>query len=221
MFLRRYLPMILVVFALLVVGVVLWIFSAPIAQWSRSAQPSDAVGFLGEHLLAVAMLGGCLLVLALIWLPKWQATRPDLTTKERLELENDARKTLAEIVGGAALLVGLYFTWANLQITQETATKDRETIREGQITERFTKAIDQLGNEISGGPSRWNLCPGADCQGLGTRPLADYGSPDGLRSGNCTPATGATTGRAPLEGRSISSGRTANHTKPTTSQACC
>jgi hypothetical protein len=146
-FLRRHLPRILAVLVFPTVVVVLWIFSAPITQWTRSVQPSDAVVFLGEHLLAVAILGGCLLVLALIWLPKWQAARSDLTTKERLELENDARKSLAEIVGGAALLVGLYFTWANLQITQETATKDRETTREGQITERFTKAIDQLGND--------------------------------------------------------------------------
>lgn len=37
-------------------------------------------------------------------------------------------------MGGAALLSGLYFTWQTLQVN-----------REGQITERFTHAIDQLG----------------------------------------------------------------------------
>jgi uncharacterized protein YjbI with pentapeptide repeats len=42
--------------------------------------------------------------------------------------------TLAQIVGGAALLSGLYFTWRTLQVN-----------REGQITERYTRAIDQLG----------------------------------------------------------------------------
>jgi Pentapeptide repeats (8 copies) len=129
----------------LAVVVVLWIFSAPITQWLRSAQSFDVIAFLGEHLFAIAMRGGCLLVLALIWLPKWQAARPELTIKERFEAENEARKTLAQILGGAAVLVGLYFTWANLQVTQETATKDRETTREGQVTERFTRAIDQLG----------------------------------------------------------------------------
>lgn len=40
------------------------------------------------------------------------------------------------IVGGSALLFGLYFTARNLQISQE-----------GQITERFTRAIDQLGSD--------------------------------------------------------------------------
>jgi predicted transporter len=49
-----------------------------------------------------------------------------LRSQAQFEVENNARKTLAETVGGAALLVGIYFTWANLQVTQETATKDRE-----------------------------------------------------------------------------------------------
>ena len=40
------------------------------------------------------------------------------------------------IVGGSALLFGLYFTARNLQVSQE-----------GQITERFTRAIDQLGSD--------------------------------------------------------------------------
>jgi hypothetical protein len=40
----------------------------------------------------------------------------------------------AQILGGTALLSGLYFTWRTLQVN-----------REGQITERFTRAIDQLG----------------------------------------------------------------------------
>jgi hypothetical protein len=49
-------------------------------------------------------------------------------------VENNARKAFAEIVGSTALLVGLYFTWSSVEVG-----------REGQVTERFTKAIDQLG----------------------------------------------------------------------------
>ena len=41
---------------------------------------------------------------------------------------------VAQILGGTALLSGLYFTWRTLKVN-----------REGQITERFTRAIDQLG----------------------------------------------------------------------------
>jgi Pentapeptide repeats (8 copies) len=43
-------------------------------------------------------------------------------------------QTLAQIAGGAALLIGLYFTRKTVLVNQE-----------GQVTERFTKAIDQLG----------------------------------------------------------------------------
>jgi hypothetical protein len=41
---------------------------------------------------------------------------------------------VAQILGGTALISGLYFTWRTLQVNSE-----------GQITERFTRAIDQLG----------------------------------------------------------------------------
>jgi Pentapeptide repeats (8 copies) len=126
-------------------------------EWSQSALSAtlsfDAAAFLGGHLLAVAMVGGGLVVLAaLIWLPKWQAARPELTPQARFEVENEARKALAEIIGGAAVLAGLLFTWENLRatqenlkITQDMAIKSHELTREGQLTDRFTKAIDQLG----------------------------------------------------------------------------
>lgn len=47
------------------------------------------------------------------------------------------------IVGGSALLFGLYFTARNLQLNQRTV----QVSQEGQITERFTRAIDQLGSD--------------------------------------------------------------------------
>ncbi|MGH8065037.1 MAG: pentapeptide repeat-containing protein, partial [Candidatus Entotheonellia bacterium] len=57
--------------------------------------------------------------------------------------------------------VGLYFTWENLKTTQKTATetqktaaKNLELTHRGQITEGFTKAIAQLGEE---GPEKMTL----------------------------------------------------------------
>jgi uncharacterized protein YjbI with pentapeptide repeats len=135
----------------LTVVVVWWIFSAPIAQWLRSVQSADVVTFLQEHLLAIGIIGGCLLIFALIWLPKWQASSVQ-NVKDRLTVENATRQTLAQIVGGGAVIAGLFFTWANLQMAQETATtsqktaaKNLELTREGQITDQFTKALEQLG----------------------------------------------------------------------------
>jgi hypothetical protein len=54
--------------------------------------------------------------------------------------------TAAQILGGAALLSGVYFTWRTLQVN-----------REGQITERFTRAIDQLGKTDDSGNPRLEI----------------------------------------------------------------
>jgi hypothetical protein len=108
-----------------------------------------------SSVLPLAALAGVLglgLLLFMLWkIPKRQASGVE-DIKDRLTVENAARQTLAEIVGGAVLIAGLFFTWANLKITQETATKSQEIAtrsleiaREGQITDRFTKAIEQLG----------------------------------------------------------------------------
>src|SRR5262249_3829630 len=72
----------------------------------------------------------------LLWkLPQWQvAAVPEM--EDRIDLESKSRQTLAQILGGAAFLIGLYFTAQTLRTTQE-----------GQITDRFTKAIDQLGKD--------------------------------------------------------------------------
>ena len=55
---------------------------------------------------------------------------------ERLNLQNNVRTTLLQGVGGAVLLLGVYFTFRQFQLNQE-----------GHITDRFTHAIDQLGDE--------------------------------------------------------------------------
>ena len=58
-----------------------------------------------------------------------------IDVKDFVQAENSARATIAQILGGVTLLIGLYFTGRNLKTAQE-----------GQITDRFTKAIAQLGD---------------------------------------------------------------------------
>ncbi len=58
------------------------------------------------------------------------------TAEKRLKAENDIRATLVQSLGGAALISGLYISYRTLRAN-----------REGQITERFTRAIDQLGHD--------------------------------------------------------------------------
>jgi hypothetical protein len=76
------------------------------------------------------------------WVPKWQVARSqNLTPKNRFDRENEARKTLAQIVGGIFVLAGLYSSIENFRL--QTRTFDLQ--REGQVTDRYTKAIEQLG----------------------------------------------------------------------------
>jgi hypothetical protein len=60
----------------------------------------------------------------------------------RLKLQNDVRTTLLQGLGGLAVLAGVFFTYRKAQ----TGRRQLEVAQQGQVTERFTRAIDQLGN---------------------------------------------------------------------------
>jgi predicted metal-binding membrane protein len=111
----------------------------------------------GRAILIVSVaLFALLEVLALIWVPQWQVASlraaKGVELKDVFKAENDARATLAQILGGLTVLVGLYFAWANLKATQD-AQQDTQNIQaeilknqaetlhitnEGQIADRFT-----------------------------------------------------------------------------------
>jgi hypothetical protein len=77
--------------------------------------------------------------------PEWHvaAHRHGLSVRDRIELVNQTRATWAQIVAGAAGFLVIYLTWRRLTATERTV----EISQEGQITERFTRAIEQLGSE--------------------------------------------------------------------------
>lgn len=90
------------------------------------------------------------------------------SSTEVAKLENSYRATLAQILGGVAIGIGLYYTWRritiadkNLELLQTTfesnqinAEKNLKVSQEGQITERFTRAVNQLGAiDKSGNPA--------------------------------------------------------------------
>jgi hypothetical protein len=71
----------------------------------------------------------------------------------RLKLQNDVRTTLFQGLGGLAVVVGAVFTYRQVQTSRrqlehtiESSRQQHELDREGQVTERFTRAIDQLGH---------------------------------------------------------------------------
>jgi uncharacterized protein YjbI with pentapeptide repeats len=153
-FLRRY-AFPLVFFSC--VGLMLWL------AWfiPRSAGWRSAVSrFVHENpVFVVALLIS--LVVPLFWLFLWKLPQWKVTAvpekKDRIDLELKSRQTSIQIVGlvgglvgGVALVGGLYFTAQTLRTSQETLRVNQETLQttqEGQITERFTKAIDQLGKK--------------------------------------------------------------------------
>ena len=113
-----------------------------------------ATRWLDAHRLFAIVLSIILLIFLLFWLllwklPQWQvAAVPEV--KDRIDLESKSRQTLVQIVGGAAALGALYFTAQTLRTSQETLRvnqKTLETTQQGQITERFSKAIEQLGSD--------------------------------------------------------------------------
>jgi uncharacterized protein YjbI with pentapeptide repeats len=107
--------------------------------------------------LKVSLIGGVgvIIILAcvvlLVKIPQWQVAGATLSDdKVRIELQDKIRGTLAQsigtiaqIIGGMALLVGLYFTGRSAAAAWRTVQVNEE----GQITERFTRAIEQLGSD--------------------------------------------------------------------------
>jgi uncharacterized protein YjbI with pentapeptide repeats len=81
---------------------------------------------LGVVLAAVGVIGVLFLVVAVF--------PPLLSGGE--DSENEVRATLLQALAGLVLLVGLYLTYRTFDLN-----------RQGQVTERFTRAIDQLGED--------------------------------------------------------------------------
>jgi ABC-type multidrug transport system fused ATPase/permease subunit len=92
---------------------------ADAAEWAFGKRTARAIG--------IVMLFAVVVALLLVFLD-WYVAPTKPSDKQDLVL------ALAQILAGTALLSGLYFTWRTLQVN-----------REGQITERFTRAIEQLG----------------------------------------------------------------------------
>src|SRR5829696_3083869 len=87
-----------------------------------------------------------LLIVAFLWfVPQLQGEyfSQQVPAKERPALVNEYRRTWAQIIGGFGFLLGLYFTWRRVEISQDQ-----------QVTERFTRAIDQLGATHEDGEPR-------------------------------------------------------------------
>jgi uncharacterized protein YjbI with pentapeptide repeats len=74
-----------------------------------------------------------------------------LGNEQRANAINSVRSTLVQGLVGLAALTGIFVAWQQLQTDRDRARTDREQLtkqleltRQGQVAERFTRALDQL-----------------------------------------------------------------------------
>lgn len=70
-------------------------------------------------------------------------TGQDLGPSDRIALENELRKTNFEVIGATLLVVGVAFTYLQLQATRAQL----DLTSENQASERLAKAIGQIGSD--------------------------------------------------------------------------
>jgi hypothetical protein len=110
-------------------------------RWWRRG-PWRAVGRTARRgWLPLAVAGIVVLLTGLVLLAPGRLVARDttgstLTGEQRAKATSDARTALLQAVGGLLLAAGAAATWRQVRIS-----------REGQVTERFTRAVDQLGSE--------------------------------------------------------------------------
>ena len=112
--------------------------------------------------LTFAVIGIIVVFLVTFVLPKLLVS-PNVIrdAATRIKLQNDIRGTLIQALGGILFLTTAFFAWRQLQISrrqmeinynqlQQSAdanARQLEAVKEQQLTDRFAKAIDQLGSD--------------------------------------------------------------------------
>jgi hypothetical protein len=102
----------------------------PLWLWADGAR--GAVGWLGVGAVVLILLG--VLLVLIVYLPAWKIDPRGLSRTDWLKAVQHLRMTILQWLGGLDLLGILYFSARALQLN-----------RRGQLTERFTKAIEQVG----------------------------------------------------------------------------
>ena len=103
-----------------------------------------------ELVVIGVVLGGLGVVALILCLPQWQAEHVKEYPYELAKLTDEYRRTLVQGLGGFFLLVGLYWTSRRVLAAEDNVRVAQDNVRvaeEGHITERFTKAIEQLGQK--------------------------------------------------------------------------
>jgi uncharacterized protein HemX len=114
-------------------------------------RPEERNAQRGRAVVNVLVFAGGLALYLLLGLGLWWALNQYIDPQNSAQ-KRDVVQTLGLLMAAVAAGVGIFFTWQGQRITQESLQDTRENseenlrlAREGQTTERFTRAIDQLG----------------------------------------------------------------------------
>ena len=109
---------------------------------------------MGKRTIMIFASAAILFGVSVAYLPKWQLHDLDIQDpKERVTLENELRGNLTQILGWALVAIGLYYVVRRVV----AAEKAGQIAKQGQITERFTRAISQLGAIRANGQKRLEI----------------------------------------------------------------
>jgi Pentapeptide repeats (8 copies) len=101
-------------------------------------------------LLALIVLAVGLVLCCVVVFPRYLAASDmnyaGVTPTELAQARNAVRTTLLQGLGGLVLLIGAYLTWRQTQISRAASREELRLTREGQLTDRFTRAVEQLGS---------------------------------------------------------------------------
>ncbi len=116
-------------------------------NWSSRQKSWRLPGILLALLIAV---GGLLALVITVPPVVIRSSRPDIQTAsaaDQLKAENDLRGTLVTMLAGAAVAAGTVVAALNFRETRRQNRESSELQRRGQVTERFSKAVEQLGDD--------------------------------------------------------------------------
>lgn len=119
-----------------------------IPDWARWTLAGIAIGVAACLILAV-LIGPAARRLAGERHPLTEAELRQMTVNERVEAVNAARHTLIQAATGLVVIGGVVFTVQSLWYTAQTLETSRQAqivTEQGQITDRYTKAVEQLGS---------------------------------------------------------------------------
>jgi hypothetical protein len=106
---------------------------------SRQRSEPVAASLRLPVLVVLGLATVTVVVAALVELPRYLVLHDlgsRLPPSDFAKAISDTRSMLLQALGGLALFAGVFFTWRQLHVASE-----------GQITERFTRAVDQLGSD--------------------------------------------------------------------------